>query len=61
MLIKGREISAIEVYVEELDRFVQIQYYYIGNDLIWAAVRSCFAAGYWDNNKAWSNSEACKN
>lgn len=61
MVLKGRDITAIEVYVEELDQFVQIQYYYIGDELIWSAVRSCYGAGYWDNTKAWSNDDAYKN
>ena len=33
----------------------------IGDELIWAAVKRCFAAGYWNNSKPWSNSEAYKN
>ena len=61
MLIKGREITAIQVYVEELEQFVEIQYYYIGDELIWASVRSCFGAGYWDNSKPFLNDEAYKN
>lgn len=55
MFIKGKEIIAFTVYDKE------IQYFYIGDKLIWQAVRSCFGAGYWDNSKAWLNDEAYKN
>ncbi len=34
---------------------------YRGAQLIWQAVRSCFGAGFWDNNKPWSNEEGWKN
>ena len=61
MVLKGREISSVEVYVEELDKFIQIQYYYIGDKLIWQAVRSCFGAGFWSNEKSWVNEEGWKN
>lgn len=29
--------------------------------LIWQAVRSCFGAGFWNNNKPWYNDEGWKN
>lgn len=61
MIAKGRNITAIQVYVDELKQWVYLQYYYVGDELIWAAVRSCFGAGYWDNSKPWLNDEAYKN
>lgn len=34
---------------------------YSGVRLIWEAIRSCFGAGYWVNEKPWLNDEAWKN
>lgn len=34
---------------------------YYGTKLIWQAISSCFGAGYWDNNKPWSNDDAWNN
>lgn len=34
---------------------------YKGARLVWMAIRSCFGAGFWINDKPWLNSEAWKN
>lgn len=34
---------------------------YRGANLVWAAIRSCFGAGFWVNEKPWLNTEGWKN
>ena len=34
---------------------------YRGVRLVWQAIRSCFGAGYWVNEKPWRNDEGWKN
>lgn len=34
---------------------------YYGARLVWQAVRSCFGAGFWVNEKPWLNDEGWKN
>ena len=34
---------------------------YYGAALIWEAISSCFGAGYWDNDKPWSNEDGWNN
>lgn len=34
---------------------------YKGAILVWQAIRSCFGAGYWINDKPWLNDEPWKN
>ena len=34
---------------------------YKGARLVWTAIRSCFGAGLWINEKPWLNDEAWKN
>lgn len=34
---------------------------YKGAVLVWQAVRSCFASGFWINKKPWINDEGWKN
>lgn len=34
---------------------------YKGSKLIWQAIKSCFASGYWINEKPWINTEGWKN
>lgn len=34
---------------------------YKGARLVWQAIRSCFGAGYWVNEKPWINEEGWKN
>ena len=38
-----------------------ISYVYKGSRLVWQAIRSCFGAGYWVNEKPWINEEGWKN
>lgn len=55
MIIKGRQINAF--FIQEK----QITYFYIGDKLIWQAVKSCFGSGSWINEKPWVNEESWKN
>lgn len=32
-----------------------------GARVVWQAVRSCFGAGFWRNEKPWDNNEGWKN
>lgn len=50
-----KEIVAVTALGEPIEAI------YLGNILIWLAIRSCFGAGYWDNSKPWLNEEAYKN
>lgn len=34
---------------------------YLGLKLVWQAVKSCFGAGFWRNDKPWDNKEGYKN
>lgn len=34
---------------------------YYGAKVVWQAIRSCFAAGFWSNDKPWINDEGWKN
>nr|DAD99932.1 MAG TPA: hypothetical protein [Myoviridae sp. ctrCp2] len=34
---------------------------YKGSRLVWQAIRSCFGAGFWVNDKPWINQKAWKN
>lgn len=34
---------------------------YLGTRLIWQAIKSCFGAGFWRNDKPWDNKEGYKN
>lgn len=45
ILAKGRIIAAV----------------YQGTKLVWLAIRSCFGAGYWVNEKPWIDNEGWKN
>lgn len=38
-----------------------VQEIYKGARLVWTAIRSCFGAGFWINDKPWLNDEAWKN
>lgn len=38
-----------------------ITHIYRGSRLVWQAIRSCFGAGYWVNEKPWLNEEGWKN
>lgn len=43
----GKWWSAVEIYK--------------GLNLVWTAIRSCFGAGFWVNEKPWLNTEGWKN
>jgi len=34
---------------------------YRGAQLVWMAIRSCFGAGFWVNERPWLNNEGWKN
>lgn len=40
---------------------INISAIYQGARLVWQAVRSCFGAGKWVNDKPWINEESWKN
>ena len=37
-----------------------ISYIYRHGRLVWQAIRSCFGAGFWTNDKSWLNEEGYK-
>jgi hypothetical protein len=45
----------------EVGRWQIVQEIYNGARLVWTAIRSCFGAGYWINDKPWLNDEPWKN
>lgn len=51
----GKELAAR--YVGR--RAVSAVYY--GARLVWEAISSCFGAGYWDNDRPWSDDDAWNN
>lgn len=53
--LNNKEISAIE-YAGKKIAFV-----YRCGKLVWQAIRSCFGAGFWSNDKPWDNNEGYKN
>lgn len=55
MIINGKTITALVIEGK------QIAYFYIGDKLIWQAIRSCFSKGYWDDRMPWNNTEGWKN
>lgn len=38
-----------------------IAYIYLGGELVWSSVSSCFGSGMWLNDKVWKNDDAWKN
>jgi len=44
-----------------IGRWQIVQEVYKGARLVWTAIRSCFGAGFWINDKPWLNDEAWKN
>lgn len=40
---------------------VPIEAVYLGAQLVWQAVASCFGSGYWIRNKVWSNKDGWRN
>jgi hypothetical protein len=54
MFTNGKEIKVLRAY----GKLIQGVYY--GTKVVWQAIRSCFGAGYWINDKAWINEENWK-
>lgn len=55
IFIGGKEITAVTAYGKVITAI------YAGGKLVWQAVRSCFGAGHWRNDKPWLNDEAWRN
>lgn len=56
MLYKGgKEITAVYIGQRTISAI------YKGGRLVWQAVRSCFGAGLWRNDKPWRNDEGWRN
>lgn len=55
IFIGGKEITAVTAFGKVITAI------YAGGKLVWQAVRSCFGAGYWRNDKPWLNDEAWRN
>jgi hypothetical protein len=55
MFIDGKEIRALRA----CGKVIQAVYY--GVKKVWEAIRSCFGAGYWDNDQPWDNDDAWVN
>mgnify|MGYP003292691515 CR=1 FL=1 len=56
IFVKGRkEVVAVRAFGKDLTAI------YSGDKLVWEAVRSCFGAGFWNNEKPWMNDEAWRN
>lgn len=53
--IGNKEIAAIQIGKRAAAAV------YVGAKLVWQAVRSCFGAGFWRNDKPWRNDEGWKN
>lgn len=54
--IKGRkELSAVTAWDKVITAIAS------GANIMWQAVRSCFGAGFWNNEKPWLNDEAWRN
>lgn len=53
--IGGKEITAVTAYGKVITAI------YAGSRLVWQAIRSCFGAGFWVNEKPWINEEGWKN
>lgn len=52
---KDKEITSINFGGQAIDAIYQ------GARLVWQAVRSCFGAGFWANEKPWIDSAGWKN
>lgn len=53
--LNEKEISIIEYGGKVLS------YVYRKGKMVWQAIKSCFGAGFWTNEKAWINEEPYKN
>jgi hypothetical protein len=55
IFIGGKEITSINAYGKAVTAI------YAGTRLVWQAIRSCFGAGWWVNEKPWIDEEGWKN
>jgi len=56
IFVKGRkEVVAVTAFEKVLSAI------YSGAQLVWQAIRSCFGAGRWINDKPWRNEEGWRN
>lgn len=54
--IKGRKgVSAVTAFDKIITAIAS------GASLMWQAVKSCFGAGFWNNEKPWMNDEGWRN
>lgn len=53
--IQNKDVASVTAYGKVVSAI------YTGGKLVWQAVRSCFGAGFWSNNKPWVNKEGWKN
>lgn len=49
-----------EIVEKHINKYIIVEVYH-GLKLVWQAVKSCFGAGFWRNDKPWSNTEGWKN
>lgn len=62
MIYKGSKGELVGVYRKIYRNYwLSATAIYKGARLVWMAIRSCFGAGFWINEKPWLNSEAWKN
>lgn len=55
IFIGEKEITAVTAYGKVITAI------YAGSKLVWQAIRSCFGAGFWVNEKPWINEEGWRN
>lgn len=53
--INGKDIVDVKFFGRTITAIYQ------AGQLIWEAIRSCFGAGYWDNDQPWDNDDAWSN
>lgn len=53
--INGKEVSLVYYGEKAISKVMK------GSRLVWQAIRSCFGAGYWVNEKPWIDNEGWKN
>lgn len=53
--INGKEVSLVYYGEKAINTIMK------GSRLVWQAIRSCFGAGYWVNEKPWIDNEGWKN
>lgn len=53
--INGKEVSLVYYGEKAISTIMK------GSRLVWQAIRSCFGASYWVNEKPWIDNEGWKN